>query len=68
MEFWKELSEEFPSLSRLETVGDEIARSIQTADAGFSDILRISPHAISTYRSYAKFLVEVGGGEHARVE
>ncbi len=59
VEFWKELSQDSPSLARLETLGDAIAQSIQTADTGFSDILHISPHSISTYRSYAKFLLEV---------
>ena len=59
VEFWRELSQECPSLAKLESLGDRIASSIQLADAGFVDILKLSPSSISTYRSYAKFLLEV---------
>ncbi len=59
VEFWRELSQELPSLARLETLGNSIAESIQLADAGFADTLKLSPLSISTCRSYAKFLMEV---------
>ena len=59
MEFWKELCKPEPSLSTLDTVGLEYHRSVQIAERGFVDMIRLDARSSAAYRGYAQFLIEV---------
>ena len=58
-EFWAELSNTNPSLSRLDSIGGQVEKWMKEADGSFQTMLRLNPTSIAAMRRYASFLTEV---------
>jgi hypothetical protein len=59
MRFWKELSKPEPSLAQLDSVGLQYHASVQIAERGFVELLKMDSRSSAVYRGYAQFLIEV---------
>lgn len=59
MEFWQELCQGYPSLSRLDSIGIDYEKSVKRAERGFVTVLQLDPRSVPVMRKYAQFLLEV---------
>jgi hypothetical protein len=59
MEFWRELTQDQPSLSTLDKSGTEYERCVKGAERGFQTVLKMDPKNVPAMRGYAQFLIEV---------
>jgi hypothetical protein len=59
MDFWEELAQRAPSLSRLDSAGVEYEKCVRGADKGFLTVLQLDPKNVAAMRDYAKFLTDV---------
>jgi hypothetical protein len=62
MEFWQELCQGYPSLSRLDSIGVDYENCVKRAERGFVTVLQLDSKSVSVMRKYAQFLIEVRGG------
>jgi hypothetical protein len=58
-EFWAELALKSPSLARLDSIGQSIARAMNGAEESFKRLLRLNPNSVPVMRRYSQFLAEV---------
>jgi len=48
-----------PSLAQLDSVGLQYHASVQIAERGFVELLKMDSRSSAVYRGYAQFLIEV---------
>ncbi len=58
-EFWKEMSHHQPSLTRLDSIGQEYDTCIKKSELCFTQMFRLNPQSVTVMRKYAQFLIEV---------
>ena len=58
-EFWAELSNRNPSLTRLDGIGSSIEKWMTEANTSFQAMLKLNPNSVAAMRRYAQFLLEV---------
>ena len=59
VEFFVELTNGNPSLARLDSIGQAIAKWTGDASSSFQKLLRLNPNSVVAMRRYATFLNEV---------
>ncbi|EGR33143.1 PAS domain S-box family protein [Ichthyophthirius multifiliis] len=58
-EFWAELKEENPALSKLNIIGSRISQTVHEARSHYNDIQKINPRVFQTIKVFGKFLINV---------
>ena len=59
MEFWSQLSEDNPDLSKLNDIGSKINSSVHNVEEHWNKLLKINQSNAKAMRLYGKFLIEI---------
>lgn len=59
MEFWSQLSEDNPDLSKLNDGGSKINSSVQNVEENWIKLMKINPNNAKAMRLYGKYLIEI---------
>ena len=63
IEFWKEISDTTPNISRIQHLGANVADCVQNIHLQFAQLTEINPTHVLTYSIYGNFLKYVGNEE-----